>query len=66
MDVHHAQLLPEFDAVYAWTSRDRVIIKRMTAYLAGEKQNVFVEMENRVRFPPNLSDDESLTTTTMT
>ena len=34
-----------FDAVYAWTSRDRVIIKRMTAYLAREWQDVFVEME---------------------
>ena len=26
----HAQLLPEFDAVHALTSRDRVIVKRMT------------------------------------
>ena len=46
-DIDHAQLLPEYDVVYAMTSRDRVIVKRMTAYLAREKQNVFVEMEDR-------------------
>ena len=33
MDVDHAQQLPDSDAVYAWTPRDRVIIKLMTAYL---------------------------------
>ena len=38
-----------FDAVYAWTFRDRVIIKRMTAYLARERQDVFVEMEEMGR-----------------
>ena len=38
-------VLPEFDAVYAWTSRDRVIIRRMTAYLVRERQIVFVEMK---------------------
>ena len=41
----HAQLLPKFDAVYAWTPRVRVIVKRMTAYLARERQHVFVELE---------------------
>ena len=28
MEIDHASLLPEFDAVYAWTPRDRVIVKR--------------------------------------
>ena len=41
----HAQLLPEFDAVYVWKPRDRVIVKRMITYLARERQNVFVEEE---------------------
>ena len=39
----YPELIPEFDARYAWTSRDRVIIDRMTTYLARERQNVFVE-----------------------
>ena len=43
-DAKHPELIPEFDAVYAWTSRDKVIIERMTAYLARERQN-FVEMK---------------------
>ena len=30
MEIDGARLLPEFDAVYAWTSRDRAIIERMT------------------------------------
>ena len=34
-----------FEAVYARNSRDRVIIERMTTYLARERQNVTVEME---------------------
>ena len=33
MEIDHAQLLLEFDAIYAWTPRDRVIVKR-TTYLA--------------------------------
>ena len=41
----HAQLLLEFDAVYVWTLTGRVIIERMTTYLAIQRQNVFVEME---------------------
>ena len=45
MEFDHAQLLPEFDAVHVWTSRDRVIVKPTTMYLARERQNVFVEME---------------------
>ena len=45
MEFDHAQLLTDFDAVHAWTLRDRVIVKRMTTYLARERQNVFVEME---------------------
>ena len=44
-DNDHAQLLLEFDAVYAWTPTGRVIIERMTTYLAIQRQNVFVEME---------------------
>ena len=31
-DSKHPELTPEFDALYAWTSRDRVIMKRMTAF----------------------------------
>ena len=46
----HAQLLPEFDAVCAWTSSDRVIIRRMIANLARERENVFVEMEELEKF----------------
>ena len=34
MEFYHAELLLEFDAAYAWTSRDRVIVKQMTAHLA--------------------------------
>ena len=30
----------EFDAVYAWTSRDRVIIERISTYLAGEAERL--------------------------
>ena len=41
----HAQLLLAFDAVCAWTLRDGVVVKRMTTYLARERQNVVVEME---------------------
>ena len=29
---------------------DRVIVKRMTTYLARERQNVFVEMEELEKF----------------
>ena len=50
MECDHAQLLLEFDTVYAWTSRDRVIVKRMTTYLARERQNVFVEMEELEKY----------------
>ena len=32
MGIDIAQLLPEFDAVYAWTSRDRVIIEQMVIF----------------------------------
>ena len=38
-----ARLLVEFDAVYSWTSRDRVIIEQMVRYLA--RLNVFPEVE---------------------
>ena len=46
----HAQLHPESDAVCAWTSRDRVIVMRMTTYLARERQNAFVEMEELEKY----------------
>ena len=39
MNFDHAQVLQEFDAVYAWTPRDRVVVKRMTTYSARERQN---------------------------
>ena len=45
MEFDHAQLHPEFDAVCAWTSRDRVIVMRMTTCLARGRQNACVEME---------------------
>ena len=45
---------------YAWTSRDRVIIKRMTAYLAGEKQNIFVEMKEMEKHTLSPIDTESI------
>ena len=48
----HAQSLPEFDAVYAWTPRDRVIVKRMITHLA----DVFVEVENRTMGFPHFDD----------
>ena len=38
MKFDHAQLLPELDAVYALTSRDRVIVKRMTTNLPRKRQ----------------------------
>ena len=47
-----------FDAVYAWTSRDRVIIKKMTAYLARERQDVFVEMEEMEKHMLSPADTE--------
>ena len=50
MKFDHAQLLPELDAVHALTSRDRVVVKRMTTYLARKRQNVFVEMEELEKF----------------
>ena len=34
-DAKFPELILEFDAVCAWTSRDRVIIKLITAYLAS-------------------------------
>ena len=46
----HAQLQLEFDAVCAWTSRDRVIVMRMTTYLARGRQNAFVEMEELEKY----------------
>ena len=49
-DARNPELLPEFDVVCARTSRDRVIIKRMTAHLARERENVFVEMEELEKF----------------
>ena len=58
MDVDHAQLLPEFDAVCACTSRNRVIIKRMAAYLADGWQNVFEEMEEMVKYILSPTDTE--------
>ena len=60
MENDGAQLLPKFDAVYAWTSRDRVIIKRMTAYLAREKQNIFVEMKEMEKHTLSPIDTESI------
>ena len=60
MEIDGAQLLPKFDAVYAWTSRDRVIIKRMTAYLAREKQNIFVEMKEMEKHTLSPIDTESI------
>ena len=50
MKFDHAQLLPGLDAVNALTSRDRVIVKRMTTYLARKRQNVFAEMEELEKF----------------
>ena len=44
MEFDHAQSFPGF-AVRAWTSRDRVVVKRMATCLARERQNVFVETE---------------------
>ena len=44
------------DAVYAWTSRDRVIA-RMTTYSVLERQNVFVEMKEHFLSP---MDTESI------
>ena len=49
-EIDGARLFPEFDAVYAWTPRDEVIIDRMTTYLARERQNVFVEVEDLETF----------------
>ena len=60
MDVDFAQLLPEFDAVYALTSRDRVVIKRMIVYLARERQNVFVEMEELETYISGPTDNEGI------
>ena len=45
-DAEYPELIPEFDAVYAWTSRDRVVVNRMTAYLARKRLNVLVEMKD--------------------
>ena len=45
MEVDDARLLPEVDAVHAWTPRDRVVIEQMVTYLASTRQNVFVEVE---------------------
>ena len=45
METDDARLLPELDAVYAWTSRDRVIIERMPTFLGRERQSVLVEVE---------------------
>ena len=49
-DARNRELLLEFDVVYARTSRDRVIIRRMIANLARERENVFVEMEELEKF----------------
>ena len=45
MDSDDARLLPEVDAVYAWSSRDAVIIEQVAMYVAWKRQNVFVEVE---------------------
>ena len=37
MEIDDARLLLEFDAVHAWTPRDRVIIEQMVVYLARKK-----------------------------
>ena len=39
-DAKYPELIPEFGAVYAWSSRDRVIIERMTVSLAREAENL--------------------------
>ena len=44
-DAKYPELILEFDAVCAWTSRDRVITQRMTAFLARERHNVLVEVK---------------------
>ena len=56
----HAQLHPESDAVCAWTSRDRVIVMRMTTCLARGRQNVFVEMEELEKYILSPTDTEGI------
>ena len=41
----YPELIPEFDAIYTWTSRDRVVIERMAASLARERQTSGEEIE---------------------
>ena len=59
-DAKYPELIPEFDAVYVWMLVDRVIIERMTTYLAGERQNVFVELEEMEKHTPSPMDTEGI------
>ena len=52
--------LPDFDAVHAWTSRDRVIMNGMTAFLARQRQNVFVEMKEMEKHMLSPIDTEGI------
>ena len=45
MEVDDAMVDPEFDAVHAWTPRDRVLINRMEDCLARRGENVVVDVE---------------------
>ena len=49
-----------FNVVYAWTSRDGVIIDRMITYLARERQNVFVEVEELETYILSSKDTEGI------
>ena len=58
IEIDHAQILPEFDVVSAWTPRDRVIVKRMTTYFARERQ--IVEVEELGTYISSPTDTESI------
>ena len=59
-DAKYPVLIPEFDAVYAWTSRDSGIIERMTTCLSRERQNVFVEMKEMENHILSLTNRERI------
>ena len=45
MEIDGARLFPEFDAIYAWTPKVRVIVERTTTCIARERRIVVVEEE---------------------
>ena len=49
-----------FNVVYAWMSRGRVTTERMITYLARERQNVFVEVEELETYILSSKDTEGV------